>query len=123
MASVRITLSRSGARQDLDDVPDSAVEKSSITSIVDSREGRPSPSDVSSDGDHRNFHVAADFLVAIAQSMGQIDLSSTQAHRVQTGYEAIQSLLVIENLIWGQTGGYQRTLSVNILNRYFALQP
>lgn len=80
--------------------------------IVNLHESHSSPSDVPFDGNHRNSHVAADLGVAIAQSMGQIDLSGTRAHRVQTGDEPTQALLVIENLIWSRTGSYQRTLSI-----------
>ena len=36
------------------------------------------------------------------------------------GSELIQALLVIENLIWSWTWGYQGILSVNNLDRHFA---
>jgi hypothetical protein len=52
--------------------------------------------------------------------MGKIDLSSARAHRVQKSSELIQALLVIENLIWSWTWGYQGILSVNNLDRHFA---
>ena len=86
-------------------------------------EDHPSPSDVPFDGDLCDVHVIGNLGVTVTRSVRQIDLSSTLVHSVQMGYEPIQSLLVIENLIWSRTGGYQRTLSVNVLDRYFALQP
>jgi hypothetical protein len=71
------------------------------------------------DRDLCNVHVIGDLGVAVARSVRQIDLSSTRVHPVQTSYEPIQSLLVIENLIWSRTGGDQRTLLVNVVDRYF----
>jgi hypothetical protein len=91
--------------------------------IVDIHEGRLSPGDVPFDGNRGNAHVIGDLGVSVTRSVRQIDLSRPRVHRVQTGCEPIQSLSVIENLIWSRTGGYQRALSVDVLDRHFAAQP
>ena len=88
--------------------------------IVDLRKGRYRPSDVSFDSNLSDSHILSDFGVGVTRSVGKIDLSRARIHRVQKSIELIQALLVIENLIWSWTWGYQGVPSVNVLDLHFA---
>jgi hypothetical protein len=64
-------------------------------------------------------HVVGDFGVGVTGLMRKIDLSSPRVARVQKRSDLIQTLLAIDNWIWSRTRGYEGTVSINLVDRYF----
>jgi hypothetical protein len=65
-------------------------------------------------------HVASDLGASVAGSAGKEDSPRPRVHRVQQGGELIQTLLAIEDLIRSRALGYQRVLSIDVVELHFA---
>ena len=65
-------------------------------------------SDVPSYSNLGDVHIVGDFGIGVARSVRKIDLSRSRIRRVQQSSEAVQALLVLDNLIRSRTRGHQR---------------
>ena len=79
-----------------------STESQSLTS-----DGGVSPGYVPPYRNLGDAHIVGYFGVGVAWSVRKIDLSRSRVHPIQQSSEAIQTLLVLENLIRSRTRGHQ----------------